>query len=109
MAVFEKTCLLFLRTGRLGLLPKDLTNMLERFKVTRHQISLRILRMNERLDKNSENALQRREVDIGHHLALQSRSDPKAERREIKPILALIIEKLVPQVVLWRHVFRLIP
>jgi hypothetical protein len=33
------------------MLPKDLAMCLERFKVTRHQISRRILRMNKRLEK----------------------------------------------------------
>jgi hypothetical protein len=33
------------------MLPKDLALKLERFKVTRHQISRRILRMNKRLEK----------------------------------------------------------
>src|SRR4030065_652380 len=37
--------------GSPGLLPKDLAVRLERFKVTRHQISRRILRMNTRLEK----------------------------------------------------------
>jgi hypothetical protein len=33
----------------LGLLPKDLAIKLEQFKVTRHQISCRLVRMNKRL------------------------------------------------------------
>jgi hypothetical protein len=33
------------------MLPKDLAMYFERFKVTRHQISKRILRMNKRLEK----------------------------------------------------------
>ena len=37
--------------GSPGLLPKDLAVQLERFKVTRHHISRRILRMNKRLEK----------------------------------------------------------
>src|SRR3989304_10523893 len=37
--------------GSPGLLPKDLAVRLERFKVTRHHISRRILRMNTRLEK----------------------------------------------------------
>lgn len=37
--------------GSSGLLPKDLAFKLERFKVVRHQISRRILRMNKRLEK----------------------------------------------------------
>ena len=37
--------------GSPGLLPKDLAAKLNAFKVTRHQISRRILRMNKRLEK----------------------------------------------------------
>jgi hypothetical protein len=37
--------------GSPGLLPKEMAAKLERFKVTRHQISRRILRMNRRLEK----------------------------------------------------------
>ena len=36
-------------SGSAGLLPKDLAVKLERFKVTRHQISRRLIRMNKRL------------------------------------------------------------
>ena len=36
--------------GSKGLLPKDLASKLERFRVTRHQVSRRILRMNKRLE-----------------------------------------------------------
>jgi len=42
---------LLLEVGNTGLLPKELQARLERFKVTRHQISRRILRMNKRLEK----------------------------------------------------------
>ena len=44
--------------GNPGLLPKDLQVKLERFGVTRHQISRRILRMNKRLEK-----------ELGEHIA----------------------------------------
>ena len=55
--------------GRPGLLPKDLQARLEQFKVTRHQISRRILRMNKRLRKEfGENAAEKR----GWHWALTS-------------------------------------
>jgi len=37
--------------GSLGMLPKDLQLKLDRFKVTRHQISRRILKMNKRMEK----------------------------------------------------------
>jgi ATP-dependent RNA circularization protein (DNA/RNA ligase family) len=37
--------------GSPGVLPKDLAVRLERFKISRHQISRRILRMNKRLEK----------------------------------------------------------
>ena len=36
-------------SGSAGLLPKDLASKLDRFKVTRHQISRRLVRMNKRL------------------------------------------------------------
>jgi hypothetical protein len=41
---------LLYESGSPGLLPKDLQARLQRFKVTRHQISRRILRMNKRLE-----------------------------------------------------------
>ena len=44
--------------GSTGLLPKDLQEKLEQFKVNRHQISRRILRMNKRLEK-----------EFGEHIA----------------------------------------
>jgi hypothetical protein len=53
--------------GSPGLLPKDLAIKLQRFKVTRHQISRRILRMNKRLEKEfGENVAEKR----GWHCAL---------------------------------------
>jgi hypothetical protein len=42
---------LLFEAGSLGLLPKDLVAKFERFKVARHQVSRRILRMNKRLEK----------------------------------------------------------
>src|ERR1700690_1564505 len=42
---------LLFEAGSLGLLPKDLAVKLVKFKVTRHQVSRRILRMNKRLEK----------------------------------------------------------
>jgi hypothetical protein len=42
---------LLFEAGNPGLLPKDLVARLERFKVARHQVSRRILRMNKRLEK----------------------------------------------------------
>ena len=42
---------LLFEVGSLGLLPKDLAAKLERFKITRHQISRRIGKMNRRLQK----------------------------------------------------------
>jgi hypothetical protein len=41
----------FFDAGSSGLLPGEIATKLERFKVTRHQISRRILRMNKRLKK----------------------------------------------------------
>jgi hypothetical protein len=55
--------------GSPGLLPKDLAVRLERFKITRHQISRRILRMNKRLEKDfGEKVAEKR----GWHWALTS-------------------------------------
>ena len=51
---------ILLEAGSIGLLPKDLAIKLERFKITRHQISRRILRMNKRLEK-----------EFGEHIAEQ--------------------------------------
>jgi len=42
---------LLYEAGGPGLLPKDLAAKLERYKVMRHQVSRRILRMNKRLEK----------------------------------------------------------
>jgi hypothetical protein len=49
---------LLFEAGSHGLLPKDLQMRLQHFKVTRHQISRRILKMNKRLEK-----------EIGEHIA----------------------------------------
>jgi ATP-dependent RNA circularization protein (DNA/RNA ligase family) len=47
--------------GSPGVLPKDVAQRLSRFKVTRHQISRRILRMNKRLEKElGEHAAEKR-------------------------------------------------
>jgi hypothetical protein len=55
--------------GSLGMLPKDLAVKLEKFKVTRHQVSRRILRMNKRLEKEfGERVVEKR----GWHWALTS-------------------------------------
>jgi hypothetical protein len=55
--------------GSLGLLPKDLTLKLVKFKVTRHQVSRRILRMNKNLGKEfGERVAEQR----GWHWALTS-------------------------------------
>lgn len=42
---------LLFESGSPGLLPRDLAVKLERFKVTRHQVSRRLLRMNKRLER----------------------------------------------------------
>ncbi len=53
--------------GNPGLLPKDLQAKLEQFKVTRHQASRRILRMNRRVEKEfGEKVAEKR----GWHWAL---------------------------------------
>jgi hypothetical protein len=55
--------------GSPGVLPKDLAVRLERFKITRHQISRRILRMNKRLKEEfGEHVAEKR----GWHWALTS-------------------------------------
>ena len=55
--------------GSPGLLPKELQTRLERFKVTRHQISRRLLRMNKRIEKEfGEHIAEKR----GWHWALIS-------------------------------------
>src|SRR5665647_1987595 len=60
---------LLFEAGSPGLLPKDLQARLERFKVTRHQISRRILRMNKQLGKEfGEKAAEKR----GWHWALSN-------------------------------------
>jgi hypothetical protein len=60
---------LIFEAGSPGLLPKDLAVELERFKVTRHQISRRILRMNKRLESEfGEQLIEKR----GWHWALTS-------------------------------------
>lgn len=43
---------LLFEAGNPGLLPKDLQTRLKRFKVTRHLISRRILRMNKQLQRD---------------------------------------------------------
>jgi len=60
---------LLFEAGRSGLLPRDLQTRLGRFKVTRHQISRRILRMNKCLKKEfGEHIAEKR----GWHWALTS-------------------------------------
>ena len=55
--------------GSTGMLPKDLAVNLEKFKVTRHQVSRRILRMNKLLEKEfGERLVEKR----GWHWALTS-------------------------------------
>jgi hypothetical protein len=76
---------LLYEAGSAGLLPKDLQASLEQFKVTRHQISRRILRMNKKLEKEfGEHIAEKR----GWHWALTSFTveswgeDGKKERSE---------------------------
>jgi len=60
---------LLFEAGSPSLLPKDLAVKLEEFKVTRHQVSRRILRMNKRLEKEfGEHVVEKR----GWHWALTS-------------------------------------
>jgi hypothetical protein len=56
-------------TGSPGLLPKQLVSKLDRFKIARHQVSRRIVRMNKRLEKEfGEHLVEKR----GWHWALTS-------------------------------------
>ena len=58
---------LLFEAGSPGLLPKDLAVKLQRFRITRHQVSRRILRMNKRLEKEfGEHVVEKR----GWHWAL---------------------------------------
>jgi len=58
---------LLFEAGSSGLLPKELAIKLEQFKVTRHQVSRRIVRMNKRLEKEfGEHIVEQR----GWHWAL---------------------------------------
>jgi hypothetical protein len=60
---------LLFEAGSPGLLPKDLAAKLECFKVRRHQISRRILRINKRLEKEfGVHAAEKR----GYHWSLSS-------------------------------------
>ena len=60
---------LLFEAGAPGVLPKDLATKLERFRVNRHKVSRRILRMNKRLKKElGERVAERR----GWHWALTS-------------------------------------
>lgn len=60
---------LLFEAGSPGLLPKDLSCRLERFKISRHQISRRLQRMNKRLEKEfGERITEKR----GWHWALTS-------------------------------------
>lgn len=55
--------------GNPGLLPKELVSKLERFKIARHQVSRRIVKMNKRLGKEfGEHLVEKR----GWHWALTS-------------------------------------
>ena len=60
---------LLFESGSSGLLPKDMQARLRKFKVTRHQISRRILRMNKRLEKELEEPIAEKR---GWHWALTS-------------------------------------
>lgn len=52
---------LLFEAGSPGLLPKDLAGRLEEFKIIRHQVSRRILRMNKRIEKEfGEHIVERR-------------------------------------------------
>ncbi|MGE5555675.1 MAG: hypothetical protein ACM3UY_05355 [Methanocella sp.] len=60
---------LLYEAGSSGLLPKDLAIKLAQFKVTRHQISRRIIRMNKRLEKGIGEQIAEKH---GWHWALTS-------------------------------------
>jgi hypothetical protein len=60
---------LLFEVGSTGMLPKGLAVKLEKFKVNRHQVSRRILKMNKRLEKEfGEHIVEKR----GWHWALTS-------------------------------------
>ena len=60
---------LLFEAGTSGMLPNTLAQKLERFKITRYQISRRILRMNKRLEKEfGEHTAEKR----GWHWAMTS-------------------------------------
>ena len=57
------------RAGSRGVLPKDLASQLSSFRIRRHQVSRRILRMDKRLEKEiGEKLVEKR----GWHWALTS-------------------------------------
>ncbi len=60
---------LLFEVGYSGILPKDIADKLERFKITRHHVSRRLIRMNKRLSKEiGEDAAEQR----GWHWAMTS-------------------------------------
>jgi hypothetical protein len=71
IACFDEVDILILEylyeAGSAGLLPRDLAEKLSQFKVKRHQVSRRIVRMNKRVEKEiGERVVERR----GWHWAL---------------------------------------
>jgi hypothetical protein len=51
---------LLFEAGASGLLPKDIAAKLTEFKITRHQVTRRIVRMNKRLSKELDSAVVER-------------------------------------------------
>jgi len=60
---------LLFEVGSSGLLPKDLANKLAQYKITRHQISRRLLRMNRLMEKEYGEHIAEKQ---GWHWALTS-------------------------------------
>ena len=70
---------LLFEAGSFGLLPKDIACRLERFKITRYQVTRRIQRMNKRLEKEfGEQVAERR----GWHWAMTSFSNDSWNKTE---------------------------
>jgi hypothetical protein len=60
---------LLFEAGNAGMLPKDLTARLTQFRIRRHQVSRRILRMNKRLERELREGVAEKR---GWHWALTS-------------------------------------
>jgi hypothetical protein len=84
---------LLFEAGSPGLLPKDLAFKLERFKVARHQISRRIMRMHKRIEKEFGEHIASREDGTGHLQVLWLRHGVKLKMITIKQCLEVFLAK----------------